>query len=68
MEQEHIKKIEESLAELNSALREQCINTKLITIQQWNEEIAPKLSALAMAIQQTTITARTYKLPENYFE
>lgn len=60
--------IEKALAELNSTLREQTIDTQLVTIEQWNEEIAPKLSALSMAIEGTSITARTYKLPENYFD
>ena len=62
------EKIEKALAELNGTLHDQCIDTKLVTIEQWNEEIAPKLSALAMAINDVTITARTYKLPLNYFE
>ena len=62
------ERIEKSLAELNNTLREQLIDTKLVTIQQWNEEIAPKLSELAMSIENVNITARTYKLPENYFE
>jgi hypothetical protein len=61
------EKIEEALGALNSTLREQCVDTKLITIQQWNDCIAPKLSELAMAIEGTKITARTYKLPQNYF-
>lgn len=60
--------INAALGRLNSTLLEQLIDTKLITIAQWNEEIAPKLSELCMAIEGTTITARTYRLPENYFE
>lgn len=60
--------IEKALSELNSTLREQCIDTKLITIEQWNEEIAPKLSNIAKVIEGSTITARTYKLSENYHE
>lgn len=67
MNKEHLTKIEQKLGELNSTLRKECINTKLITIEQWNAEIAPKLSELSMAIQGVTITARTYKLPESYF-
>lgn len=68
MEKEHIAKIEEALANLNNTLREQCINTKLITIEQWNNEIAPKLSQVVMAIEKSSITARTFRLPENYFK
>ncbi len=66
MKEEYKQKIEKALVELNSTLRNQCIDTKLITIEQWNEEIAPKLSELSMAIEEKTITARTYRLPANY--
>jgi len=62
--QDHIEKC---LAALNNTLREQCVDTRLITVEQWNAEIAPKLSQLCMAIQGVGITARTYKLPVNYF-
>lgn len=56
----------DKLRVLNATLREQCIDTQLITIEQWNEEIAPKLSELNMAIEEVKVTAKTYRLPENY--
>lgn len=58
----------EALAKLNSTLRELLVDTKIISIEQWNSIIASKLSKLSMTIDETAITARTYRLPENYFE
>ncbi len=60
--------IEKSLGELNSKLREELIDTKLVSISDWNNKFAPALSDVAKAIEGSTITARTYKLPLNYFE
>lgn len=71
MNKEYKEKIEKAFGELNSTLREQCINTQLITIEQWNEEIAPKLSRLSNVIggfMPDSPTARTYELPKNYFD
>ena len=56
------ERIEEAMRQLTSTLREQCIDTQLITKEQWNEEIAPKLSELGMAVDDVHITARTYRL------
>lgn len=58
----------ERLSELNSSLRNNLIETKIITIDCWNEEIAPRLSNLALAIDDVPVTARTFRLPNNYFE
>ena len=59
--------IEEQLATLNNVLREELIDTRRLDIGQWNEKGAPKLSALANAVQGVSISARTYRLPDNYF-
>lgn len=63
--------IEKELAMLNSTLREQLIDTKLVTIRQWNDEMAPRLSRVAnvaCGLMPDSPTARTYKLPDNYFD
>lgn len=67
MNNQHQDRASERLKELNIVLRHQLIDTKLVTIQQWNEEIAPKLSQLSMAIDDVVVSAKTYKLPTNYF-
>lgn len=64
MKEQHKKEINDALRELNSTLYEECIATGLITIEQWNEAIAPKLSLLHMAIEEIRVTARTYRLNE----
>lgn len=61
------ERVESALADLNNALRQQLVDTKIITPDDWNEKIAPKLSAVSMAIDGVTITARTYRLT-NYFD
>ena len=55
---------EDAMRELTGALHLQLLNTGLVTTAQWNAEIAPKLSAVTMAILGVTITARTYRVPE----
>jgi hypothetical protein len=62
------QKIETELRNLNCTLREQTIDTKLVTISQWNECIAPALSQIAQVLEGSKITARTYELPDNYHE
>lgn len=63
---EYISAIEAAMRELTSALREQLIDTKLVTAEQFNTELAPKLSELAMAVErnETGITARKYKISQ----
>lgn len=65
MEKNHEEKIEIALADLNSTLHKECIDTGLITLQQWNEGIAPKLSKLSNVIRglyEDSPTPRNYKL------
>lgn len=61
------ERVENEVTALNRTLREQLIDTRLVTLEQWNAEIAPKLMNLTMAIDDVKITARTYRL-ENYFD
>ncbi len=61
-------RIEEALGELDESLRVNLLDTKKITVSDWNKHVAPRLSELGMAIQDVKITARTYRLPENYFD
>lgn len=71
MKELHLAKIENALAELNGTLRKECIDTQLITIEQWNEKIAPKLSRLSNVIKgymPDSPTARTYEITESYFD
>jgi hypothetical protein len=71
MKKIHLEKIEASLRELSSTLHEQLIDTKLVTIAQWNETIAPKISRLINVINglmPDSPTARTARLPEDYFD
>lgn len=56
------ERIEEAMRQLTSTLREECIETGLITKEQWNEEIAPRLSEVGMAIDDVKITPRTYRI------
>lgn len=65
MNEEHHRKVEVALGELTSVLHAQCIESGLITLEQWNKEIAPYLSGLHKAIDQVNITARTYRLHES---
>lgn len=51
---------EDALAKLNSTLQHELLDSGLVTYDQWNEAIAPKLSAVAMALEGANITARTY--------
>lgn len=60
--------INKKLGELNSVLRENFVDTKQVSIYYWNNVIAPNLSRLAQVIDKTHVTARTFRLPENYFE
>ena len=62
------EKLNEKLGELNSALREELVNTEEVTISEWNDNIAPLLSKIAQVIDGSSITARTFKLPKNYFD
>lgn len=66
--EELVESVEEAMRTLTGVLHAQCVDTQLITIEQWNEEIAPALSRVAMALHETGITARTYKLPDTYFD
>lgn len=50
------------MRELNRVLQEQLIETGLVTTEQWNEEIAPRMSELAMAVEGSKVTARTYRI------
>ena len=55
---------EEALSSLVSALHEQFVFFPLATEEQWNEDIAPKLRDLHLAIsgyKKGTPTARQYK-------
>lgn len=58
----------EALSNLNEILRELLVDTHKVSINQWNNRIAPKLSELSMAIDGLKITARTFILPKSYFE
>ena len=40
------------LSELNAALHAQCLNTGLLTTEQWNSEIAHRLSAVGVALDR----------------
>lgn len=62
MEKEQYILIEMKLRDLVGTLHKECVDSGLITVEQWNEEIASKLSNLSMAIEGVTITARNYKL------
>jgi len=65
MDNDRKKKVEEAMRKLTATLREQCIDTQLVTVKHWNSEIAPSMSALALAIEgwpEGSPTARTYKL------
>ena len=66
MKEEHKQKIEAALRELVSTLHEQLTeDTGLVTVEQWNEEIAPKLSRLSNVINglmPDSPTARTYEI------
>jgi hypothetical protein len=68
MSEEHKEKIEDELRTLTGTLHEQCLDTGLITIEQWNKRIAPKLMRLSNVIQgllPTSPTARTYEIWED---
>lgn len=41
----------ETMRKLTSTLHEQLLDTKLVTTIQWNEEIAPRLSAVSRALE-----------------
>lgn len=60
--------IEKELGELNETLRNELVYSKAFDINEWNTKFAPALSKIAQAIKGSTITARTYKLPSNFFE
>ncbi len=64
MNKQQLELIEECLRELTSTLHKECIDTGLITYEQWNEEIAPKLKQLANVINgynKDSPSARSYK-------
>ena len=54
--------IEAALAALNNTLRETLVESERMSIQEWNEKIAPRLSGIVQAMEGTTITARTFIL------
>ena len=56
------------LARLNNDLREKILDTHSITIEEWNKRVAPSLSEISMIIDEVRLTARTFRLPDNYFE
>lgn len=56
------------LGKLNNQLRESLVDTKEISISDWNREVAPCLEKLGMIIDKVNVTARTFRLPNNYFE
>jgi hypothetical protein len=53
LEQAHAKldDAEKALCSLTAVMHRQCLDTGLITVSQWNTEIAPKLMALRIAIR-----------------
>lgn len=55
-------KIKEAMLQLTQTLHEQCIDTGLITKEQWNKEIAPKMCSLGMAIDGVNVTSRSYEI------
>lgn len=54
--------VEDRMRELTATLHEQLIDTSLVTVAQWNKHIAPRLSALSMAVEGVSVTARTYRI------
>ncbi len=62
------EEMNDALGRLNSLLRERLVDTKKMSIADWNKVIAPMLSKLGMIIDGVSVTARTFKLPENYFD
>ncbi len=51
-----------ALIELNKTLHEQLIDTGLVTLEQWNEEIAPKMRSMHLSIDDVKVSARTFRL------
>ena len=43
--------MEETFKQLSSTLYRECIDTQLITAEQWNEAIAPKMRDMEVAIR-----------------
>lgn len=61
------EKIKIAMGELVGVLHQECCYSGLISKEQWNESIAPKLKNLGLIIDgydENTPTARTYKFPQ----
>lgn len=65
MGKEQKERIEEAMRQLTGTLHEQLRDTGFVTDEQWDAEIAPKLSALGMAIDDVNVTARTYRVGQS---
>lgn len=65
MKPEQKENIDEAMRQLTSTLRAELTETGLVTTQQWNEGIAPKLAKLALAVDDVSISARTYRIPDD---
>lgn len=64
----NVERLEAAMRDLTDTLRKKLVKSRIISIEQWNEDFAPKLSEVAMSIEDTNVTARTYKLREDYLE
>jgi len=62
MTAEHKDNINEAMRQLTSILHTELIDTGLVTTEQWNATIAPRLFILGMTIDNVNVSARTYRL------
>lgn len=60
-----VESMEEALRQLMSCLGSELLGTGLVSIEQWNEKIAPRLKAFADLAEGSTIHARTFRQHES---
>lgn len=57
--------IEDALAALNVALRRELVESGLVSIDWWNERVAPQLEGVVSAMLRSPIHPRTFRLHES---
>ncbi len=60
-------KLDEALRLLNATLHEQLLATGLVTVEQWNAEIAPHMMAVASISVGSPVHARSYRVHESIY-
>ncbi len=60
-------KLDEALRLLNATLHEQLLATGLVTVEQWNAEIAPRMMAVASISVGSPVHARSYRVHESIY-